>query len=231
MNLKQLSVILWAVLVLAVCASAGDEKKEPDPAGGKAADIKVEDILAGMEKRYSSPAFSARFHQRSIIKAMDITDTAEGSLLIKRPGKMRWEYETPEKQIIVTDGEVLWVFRPEDKQVMVGDSKSYFGGGKGASFLSDVRLIHEQFTVSLAEKKEAGYHVLKLIPKEKKLDLTVVYLYITQDTFEAARVTTYNSYEDETVIQITDYQFNPTIDEGLFHFKIPEDADIVKLEE
>ncbi|MEJ2661987.1 MAG: outer membrane lipoprotein carrier protein LolA [Desulfobacteraceae bacterium] len=49
-------------------------------------------ILDGLEKRYAGPGFSAKFFQESMLKAMQISDTAEGSLTVKRPGKMRWEY-------------------------------------------------------------------------------------------------------------------------------------------
>ena len=44
-------------------------------------------ILDGVEKRYAGPGFSAKFFQESMLKAMQISDTAEGSLTVKRPAR------------------------------------------------------------------------------------------------------------------------------------------------
>ena len=58
--------------------------------------------------------------------------------------KMRWEYETPDRQTIITDNKTLWIFRPEDNQVMIGKAPSFFEGGKGFSFLSNMKLIQQE---------------------------------------------------------------------------------------
>ncbi|MEJ2100325.1 MAG: outer membrane lipoprotein carrier protein LolA [Desulfobacterales bacterium] len=107
--------------------------------------LSVDQILDRIEKKYTNSEFSADFIQRSYLKAMDIIDQASGKVYIKYPGKMRWEYEKPDRQIFITDGEKLWVYRPDDNQVQVGKAPSFFRGGKGASFLSDITLIRQKF--------------------------------------------------------------------------------------
>ncbi len=161
---------------------------------------------------------------------MEITDTAFGKVFIKHPGMMRWEYEAPEKQVIITDGHTLWIYRPQDNQVMTGKAPAYFGNGKGASFLSDIRTVRDKFIVSL-EKKDSGFHVLKLLPKEKKFDISVVYLSISKKTFDVVRIATYNAYEDETLIVMSDFQFNQNFDNSTFSFITPQGADILQLEQ
>ena len=122
--------------------------KDSNPPG-KASNPTLSQIMKGIEKKYALSGFSARFFQSSTIKAMDITDTASGRLLIKHPGMMRWEYEEPDRQIIISDGFQLWIYRPDDNQVMIGKAPAFFGDGKGASFLSDISRIRENFTISL----------------------------------------------------------------------------------
>ena len=41
-------------------------------------------------------------------------------LLVKKPGKMRWEYTAPEEKLFVSDGVKLYSYIPQDKQVIVG---------------------------------------------------------------------------------------------------------------
>ena len=88
---------------------------------GASADLApdVEAILAGLQKRYNADGFSARFDQTSTLKAMEISDSAAGTIAVKPPGKMRWSYMAPERQIIISDGKSLWIHRPDDNQVMV----------------------------------------------------------------------------------------------------------------
>ena len=80
----------------------------------------MEEILKNVEKRYAASDFSTRFYQTLTLKAMDITDNATGRAFFKRPGMMRWEYEKPDRQIIITDSDTLWIYRPDDDQVMIG---------------------------------------------------------------------------------------------------------------
>ncbi|MEE4358694.1 MAG: outer membrane lipoprotein carrier protein LolA [Desulfococcaceae bacterium] len=199
--------------------------------GGKLSGELADEILKGVEKRYSGKGFIAYFKQMSTIKAMDITDTAEGKVFIKGPGMMRWEYEKPEKQIILTDGEELWIFKPADNQVMTGKAPSYFGDGKGGGILSDIRIVRDKFTVTAESHKDSDYYQLLLIPGEKKPDLTAVRLFITKKNYDIERIITYNAYEDETLIEMEHLQFDQNIDDSVFSFQIPEGADVVQLEE
>lgn len=209
--------------------AAVQEGDEPAPGEGENGAPSVDELLNRIEERYDGPGFTARFNQASTIQAMDITDTAEGKVFVKRPGMMKWEYENPEPQIIVTDGDLLWVYRPADNQVMTGSTPAYFGGGKGASFLSDFRVIRDQFDVSLADEAEPGHHRLKLIPKEDRLDITELFLSVGKDDPVIDRIVSYNSYGDKTAIALGHYQFNQKIDDSVFRFQIPEGADIVQL--
>src|SRR5476649_1783751 len=46
--------------------------------------------------------------------------TERGHVLVKKPGKMRWEYTAPEKKLFISDGVRIYSYVPEDKQVVVG---------------------------------------------------------------------------------------------------------------
>jgi len=205
------------------------------PAWGQTArpagEMSIDEILSGVEKRYAGAGFKTRFEQQSLLKAMDITDTARGELLIKRPGKMRWIYQSPEEQLIITDGDRLWVFRPGEKQVMVGKAPAFFGEGKGAGFLSDIQQIRNHFDVSSADANDPNKVGLKLVPFEKQFDVDRIFLKIDKTTFEITDVTTLNAYDDETRIQLSDYAFDQKLDDGLFTFQVPEGTDIVEMAE
>jgi outer membrane lipoprotein carrier protein len=193
--------------------------------------LSLDEIITHVEKRYSVAGFSAQFSQTSTIKAMDITDSASGTAFFKRPGKMRWEYDTPERQVIITDGDTLWIFRPDDKQVMIGKAPSFFKGGKGFSFLSDMKEIRRKFNMTLEKMGPEGFFVLKLIPREKTYDVAQIFLTISKVTFDIVEIVTYSSYGDETRFFFSNIQFKQKIDDSLFHFKIPEGVEVLHLDE
>lgn len=220
--MKLKTVILCLAAIFGQICSGLDAK-------GAESSLTADEIITKVENRYSVPGFTAKFIQESTLKAMDITDVAAGKIFVKRPGMMRWEYEKPEKQFVITDGENLWIYRPDINQVMTGKAPEFFGTGKGASFLSDIRIIRRNFSVSLKKNKE-DYFVLRLVPKEKRADLSEVFLSISKRSFEISRIGIYNSYGDETVIDLLDSKFvnNP---DSIFTFKIPEGSDIIRIGE
>jgi outer membrane lipoprotein carrier protein len=193
--------------------------------------LSLDEIINKVEKHYSVSGFSADFSQTSSIKAMEITDSASGRAFFKRSGKMRWEYETPDRQMIITDGKTLWVFRPEDNQVMVGKAPSFFEGGKGFSFLSDMKVIRQKFSMVLEKETEEGFFVLKLLPREKTYDIVEIYLWISRNTFDVVRILTYNSYGDETRIIFSNIQLKQNLDDSLFSFEISEGIEVLHLDE
>ena len=221
MRLKQL-VLLILIMVAPACALS-QEAALPS--------MSVEDILDRVEKLYTASRFSASFIQESTIKAMEITDSASGKLYVQYPGKMRWEYLKPEAQIIVTDGVQLWMYRPEDNQVMLGQASTFFSEGKGAGFLSDIRLLRKDFEITLEDIRFGDYYNLKLVPLEKNWDIAFVHLLVSRDTFHIAQVYTYNAYDDVTRIELVNPQFNVSFDEAFFTFEIPKGADLLRLDD
>ena len=223
------SAFLLAVLMLVLFGGLQNLR-----AAAESTRLTVDHILDRVEKKYADSKFSANFVQKSTIKAMDITDLATGKVYIKYPGMMRWEYEKPDRQIIITDADKLWIYRPEDNQVMTGNAPTFFRDGKGASFLSDIRLIRQKFDISLEQGQQGQsdlfYH-LKLIPLEKTLDISMIGLMISKQTFSVLQVTTQNFYGDETRIDLINSAFGADLEDSLFSFEIPEGVDVLQIDE
>jgi outer membrane lipoprotein carrier protein len=150
---------------------------------------------------------------------------------VRYPGMMRWEYEKPERQAIITDGHKLWIYRPLDNQVMTGNAPVFFRDGKGASFLSDIRLVRQKFTITLHPPEGEYLYELRLVPREKTLNISQIRLYVVPRAFTIARIVTLDDYGDDTRIDIVNPQFNVELDPALFKFDIPKGADVQKIDE
>lgn len=231
MQLKRVLFILFIFLFVdgqVALTSNLSSKTAPAPDASR---LSLDEVIKQVEKHYSVSGFSANFSQTSTIKAMEITDSASGRAFFKRSDKMRWEYETPDRQMIITDGKTLWVFRPEDHQVMIGKAPSFFKDGKGFSFLSDMKLIRQKFNMVLEKENEEGFFILKLKPREKTYDIVEIYLWISRKTFDVVKILTYNSYGDETRIVFHNIQLKQTLDDSLFSFQISEGMEVLHLDD
>jgi len=145
----------------------GQDSSQASDLKPSVSNLSKDDIIKKVETRYTLPGFSANFFQVSTIKAMKITDTAYGKAFFKRPDKMRWEYEKPDRQTII----------------------------------------------------------------EKTFDVSVIYLSVSKKTFEVVKIVTYNSYGDETRIELSDIQFKQKLDDSMFSFKIPQGVEVLHLDE
>ena len=189
----------------------------------------IDTIIAGVEARYNVTGFTADFDQESVLKAMAVTDTASGRLMVRQPGKMRWEYLVPDPQTIITDGNDLWVYRPEENQVLVGKAPALFGEGKGAGFLSNIKMVRESFQISLMPDAAPGQYRLKLVPNRSTVDLMEVELNLDRKTFNLVEIATFNVYGDETRIRLSNIDFSDPPDEKLFRFEVPEGAEVLQM--
>ena len=84
------------------------------------ADVAAE-LAQALQKKYAGiKDFSADFvhsYKGGVLKKQI---TEKGHLLIKKPGKMRWDYTAPEAKQFVSDGTKVYSYIPADKQVIVG---------------------------------------------------------------------------------------------------------------
>ena len=225
-----LTLILSTVvsLTLPFASPANDAAGQKDQVG--TLNMSVDQVLDEVEKIYTAAGFSADFLQASTIKAMEITDMASGKLMVQYPGKMRWEYQSPEEQIIVSDGKHLFIYRPLDDQVLRGTADAFFGDGKGAGFLSDIRRIRDDFHITLEDIRFGDFYSLIMVPRQKTWDLVRINLLVSKENYRITQVYTYNAYDDLTRIEFSNLEFSATMDPSLFEFEIPPNVDILELD-
>jgi outer membrane lipoprotein carrier protein len=113
-------------------APAAGTKPGPSKAKGSAAPSKAAAAKAGspeeqarrlagrVQKYYGRTRdFSAAFAQRYSYLALGRVEEKTGLVQVKKPGLVRWEYQTPEKKLLLLDGKAFWQWVPEDNQVTV----------------------------------------------------------------------------------------------------------------
>jgi len=77
----------------------------------------VQDVVKLVELRYHSShtlkaIFLERYNEGRLIARVE-----SGTAYFSRPGRMRWEYESPEEKLFLTDGKTTWFYVPADHTV------------------------------------------------------------------------------------------------------------------
>jgi len=78
-----------------------------------ALDVKAE--AAAVDNHYNHlHSLQAEFTEFYVGSGMDRVES--GTLWLKKPGKMRWEYRSPREKLFVSDGKDAWFYVPGDHQ-------------------------------------------------------------------------------------------------------------------
>ncbi|MEY3182957.1 MAG: Outer-rane lipoprotein carrier protein [Pseudomonadota bacterium] len=82
--------------------------------------VAVDSSTAALEKRLSSwDNFEANFTQNIYGDTEELVDSVSGKVYLKKPGKLRWEVNSKDKSLIVSDGKKIWHYDPELQQATV----------------------------------------------------------------------------------------------------------------
>jgi len=77
----------------------------------------VQEIVHTVEGRYhSSRSLKAVFLER-YTEGRQTVRVESGTVYFSHPGRMRWEYESPEEKLFLTDGKTAWFYVPSDHTV------------------------------------------------------------------------------------------------------------------
>ena len=195
----------------------------------------LEEVVAGLEGTYGRITdLKADFTQVSHNKSLGQDIKAEGTVLLKKGGKMRWDYKSPSPQQIVSDGTSLWVYTPELNQVNKGDAPKALAGPAG-SFLQGLGKVREEFSVRFlnpANKADAsGRPVLDLTPKKPTPLLTRLVLAVDpKDHYLVRQAVLYDQLQNTVTMTFNRVVLNPGLSDTLFAFAPPKGTAVVPLD-
>jgi outer membrane lipoprotein carrier protein len=156
--------------------------------------------------------------------------TERGRVLIKKPGRMRWEYTAPEQKLFVSDGVKLYSYIPADKQVIVASVPRDDQAATPALFLAGKGDVTRDFVPSIADLPAgypAGSRALKLVPKVPQRDYDWLMLVVDPVTFEFRGLVTVDAQGGKSSFSFANLKENTGMADKEFAFKIPRGVDVV----
>ena len=175
--------------------------------------------------------FSADFTHSYEGGALRRQTTERGTVLVKKPGKMRWTYKSPEPKVFVSDGHQIYFYVPADKQVTVSAMPGEDKASTPILFLVGKGNLTTDFTVSYAEGLAglpADGVALKLVPKTKTAEYESLILVVDRRTLALRMLIAHDAQSGTSTFTFSSLKENVGLSDGQFAFSIPRGADVIK---
>ncbi len=198
-----------AALLLAALAA-------PPPAGPAA-------LAARVQAFYESTRdLEARFEQTYTYAAAGRSQRSTGTLKVKKPGKLRWDYATPSPKTVVVNGSRLVQWEPEANQAYVDDHFDASAMSAAVTFLLGKGSLEKEFELATDAEGRLLLTPRKPDPRVERVELTVG----KDGEVTATRVV--DGSGNVNAIAFSDLKRNVGLGDGVFVLDLPKDVHRVK---
>jgi outer membrane lipoprotein carrier protein len=184
----------------------------------------VDEAVTAVEKHYQELTdLTAQVSQRNVLKSVGKTLKFEGTLRIKKPGKLRIDYTNG--QLILIDGKVALIYSKKSEQAVKKTFSDFQHMNIPIAFLLGAAHIRDDFDVRQPDPKTP--RVLELLPKKpgaamKKLSIQA------DDAGRITRMTIFDKSGNKTEIAFSDMKEGAGLDDSAFFFRAPKGTEIIE---
>ena len=204
---------LAGAVACVVCAAAWIAAAEPA----------VKDVVRGVERRYNQTrTLEADFIQRYTLGPTTLVES--GRVYYQKPGRMRWEYESPEKKLFLADGEYAYLYVPDERQVrrqslkQAPDWQATFALLLGRVDLE--RVLRDLTLVRVHRPEEPARWQLRGRAKSDKQAFEEVWLDLN-DAYQVLRIEIRQRDGGLMEFHFRRWRENPPLDPELFRLAVP----------
>jgi outer membrane lipoprotein carrier protein len=188
----------------------------------------AEQLAKSLQERYAKVHdFSADFTHSYRGGALRTKVTERGTVLVKKPGKMRWTYTAPEKKTFVSDGVKIYSYIPQDRQVIVSNVPTGDDATTAVMFLAGKGDVSRDFTATYVDTAQPGALMLKLVPKKAERDYDTLVLALDPATLQIRALTTTDRQGGESTFTFSNMKENRGLADKEFAFRIPRGVDVI----
>jgi len=184
------------------------------------------ETVKAIQKNYELvQTLKANFEQKAFVKMLNRTEITRGTVQIKKPGKMKWVYSSPDPQVLISDQKNLWLYAPEEEEVTKIPIENVYSSNTPALFLAGQGILTDIFNVVqvLTEKDK---FVAVFTPKEVENSLSRLVLRANKNNYQITGATVYDRLGNKTSIKFRSIRINEKIPESVFNFEVPAGVEI-----
>jgi outer membrane lipoprotein carrier protein len=190
----------------------------------------VKTLAAAVDEHYNHlHSLQAQFTE--LYRGSGIERTESGTLWLKKPGKMRWEYRSPREKLFVSDGKDAWFYVPADHQARKTAARKLDDIRSPLAFLlGKTKLEKELQALSLAPDVTPSAPenvVLRGVPRALADSVNEILLEIAPDK-HIVRIVIDEVDGSVTEYRLSDQQEDGAIPDGRFQFQPPAGTETIE---
>ncbi len=203
-------------------------------ANGSSADDNVDAFLNEfVTKREKMQDYSANFKQTKVSTLFDETEVSTGRVYYQRPGKILWDYRSPDVVKVLVNERVLSIYIEELEQLEIYDfTREKKLRGLFLGFDESPQELKELYTISLPDSQDSRKRVcVKLIPKTDDLRayFQSVTIWMRSNDFAIDKILIVDPEEEgTTLIELSGIRVNRGVRPDLFTIEVPEGTEIIR---
>ena len=212
--------VVAGALFIATLSSAEAQPPEAPP---------LDQLVRDLQSRYDTVRdFSADFEHRYTGGVLSISLVEHGTVLIKKPGKMRWSYATAEEKLYVSDGEMFYSYFPLDRQVIVTEVPPDDRASTAALFLAGRGNLLEDFDASYEDTPASpDAWAIRLTPRVADADYDWLVVTVDRRSLSITGLSTSDFQGGRSTYIFTQLEENQDLPDSAFEFTIPDNIDVV----
>jgi outer membrane lipoprotein carrier protein len=197
------------------------------------ADETANTIAARVDKKYNAlQTFKADFVES--YSGAGVERQESGTLSLKRPGRMRWDYRQPTQKLFVSDGKTAFFYVPGERQARKTEVKKLDDLRSPLRYLLGKTKLEKEFEnlviADAVKAKTPGNVVLSGVPKNMADRVGKVLFEISPQS-QIERIVIEEVDGTSTEFQFRNMVENVNIPEEQFHFKAPEGVETIQATE
>jgi outer membrane lipoprotein carrier protein len=188
-----------------------------------------EQLAARIQQRYDTIRdFEAAFIQTYQGGLLRTKTTEQGTVAIKRPGRMRWIYTKPERKEFVSNGQQIYSYLPADKQVIVSPMPAS-DQTTPALFLTGRGHLVRDFTAAFSDIPGAlpGVVGLKLVPRKEDPEIEWLLIGVDAKTLQIRQLVAADRQGGRSSFTFNNLKENRNLSDKLFEFQVPRGVDVI----
>ncbi len=231
--LAALAAMVGGILDQPAATPAAGQASQPAAADAAApAAPTAQEVVARVQALYDgTTTFQANFRQVFRHRLNPGREkVARGVVYLQKPGRMRWEYQEPDRKLIVSDGTTLWVYEPAEQQVFE-QSLRESDLPTAVAFLLGSASLSEEFDARLVDdgtESARSRYVLELRPRRPSSQYSRLLLVARTSDYRIVRTVVVDHSENTNSIEFAGVVMNGEISAGRFRFVAPEGARTVR---
>lgn len=217
-----MSILRWLSPVMVLLLS--------QPTLDAAAAATPEEVARKLQQTYENTAtFQADFSQTSSLQQSRRQREGEGTMVIAKPGLMRWDYRKPDRQVFICDGETMSMYFAKTAQLMVMAAREYLQSDVTYAFFVGTGDILRDFAPRFPQSDYCCGEspTLQLFPRAEHGQVEHLDVWL-DDRSLIRRLRIVDHFGSVTELEFTNIRLNQPVDREVFKFTPPAGTEIVK---